>query len=101
MRRLFVPGQSYFDVTWFGEDAFEFRVPKTPAGIGGRRSWFGINWLGLRRAARFAGYTWWEFCDLPGSYIASAIAEHRIENHVEALIGAWQVEKAKTKAGTK
>lgn len=97
LRRLSNPGKGYFDLRWYGEDAKEFRIKGTPASIG-NRSVFGLDWLGLRAIARFAGYVWKDFCMIGGDAVAGHIAEYRAQNRMASLISDWQTSKLETRS---
>ncbi len=56
-----------------------------------------MPWFDFRRAARFCGYNWDEFCGLGGHVIASAIAEYRMATKARALVDAHQAEEIRNK----
>lgn len=62
-----------------------------------RSAFLGIPWYDVRRAARFCGYNWDEFCRLDGNTIASAIAEYRLATKARALVDAYQAENIRNK----
>lgn len=96
MRRLSHLGKNYFDVRWMGEPVDNFRVKTTPASS--TSGYFGINWIELRRAARYSEYTWDEFCGLSAVDRIGVLVFYRLENRVSALISDWQAKEMEAKS---
>lgn len=56
-------------------------------------------WFDIRRAARYCGYNWEQFCSLDGQTIASTIAEYRLDTRAHALVDKHQADKIRTNSG--
>lgn len=66
-----------FNVTWFGQDIYAWRVKSTP----GQFSHFFED----REAANFAHYTWTDFCELTGPQQSAIVAHYRLRQRLEHL----------------
>jgi len=66
-----------FAVTWTGKPVLALKVPSTP----GRYSMV----FEARTAAKYAGYTWEQFCALPGPEQSAVVAFHLLEQKLEWL----------------
>lgn len=53
----------------------------------------------MREAARWANYTWQEFCRLSSDEMAATIAHYEIINRMETLENLEQLRKSKRKSG--
>jgi hypothetical protein len=55
--------------------------------------------LHLREAARWANYTWTDFCKLSSEEMAAIVAHYEIINRIETLENLEQIRKSKRKGG--
>lgn len=82
-----------YGATWFDEPVVAWKVPELPAEYS--------QIYQDRQAARFNGYLWEHFCELPGGRQSEAVAFFLIQNRLDWLIGKYQEEKAKARGRRK
>ncbi len=67
-----------FAVTWNGQPVSKYKIPGTPGAYGSE--------FEQRKAARFCGLTWQQFCELPGPEQSAIVAYMRCEMRLEWLL---------------
>lgn len=70
--------EEVFSVTWFGKSIDTFRIKATEARY--------TQLFEDREAARFALYTWDDFCDLPGYEQSAIVAQYRLKAKIDYLV---------------
>lgn len=84
---------SHFAATFRKRDIFSYRVARSGASFSPE--------FEAREAARWANYTWPEFCAMDGEEQSATVAQFRVSNYLESVISKIQADEAKRNARSK